>query len=71
FESDTRHGRSKLWQRWLDPVPVEVALPTSAAAVTLCDMYDRTASEREAADGYVSVEVGEEPLYLIEGTRQT
>ncbi|MFP4378152.1 MAG: hypothetical protein ACLFP4_14000 [Spirochaetales bacterium] len=71
FESDTRHGRSKLWQRWLDPVPVEVALPASAAAATLCDMYDRTASEREAADGYVSVEVGEEPLYLIEGTRQT
>jgi len=62
YISDTKIGRSKLWQRWLDPVPMRVAVASDAVVVR--DLYLRTSNKIKAVDGYVEIEVGEEPVYI-------
>jgi hypothetical protein len=63
YRRDLSKGRSKLWQPWLDPVPVRLAVKDGP--VILSDLYGRSREEITAANGTVELKAGEEPCYLI------
>ncbi|MFP4383161.1 MAG: hypothetical protein ACLFSE_03895 [Spirochaetia bacterium] len=63
YRNDLSKGRSKLWQPWLDPVPVRVSVRGSP--VILSDLYGRSREEVPASKGTVTLRAGEEPCYLI------
>lgn len=63
FLRDTSVGRSKHWQRWLDPLPVRIQLPATSGVLT--DLYARTASTiRSTGDGFLEFPCGEEPVFI-------
>lgn len=62
FLSDTSVGRSRHWQRWLDPQPLRIE--TSLTSATLTDLYARTSSQLRATAGVLEFPCGEEPVFL-------
>jgi hypothetical protein len=62
FISDTRIGRSKHWQRWLDPVDIQIATRIKQGIAT--DMYGRKTWPVDNAAGKLTVRCGEEPVFI-------
>ncbi|CAM2910303.1 hypothetical protein [Rariglobus hedericola] len=62
FLSDTSIGRSKHWQRWLDPLPMRVKADVHDAV--LSDLYARTTSTINSTGGSLQFTCGEEPVFI-------
>ncbi|MFH1498746.1 MAG: hypothetical protein ABII82_13075 [Verrucomicrobiota bacterium] len=63
YRRDTRVGRGKHWQPWLDPRPLEIT--TDVAGGRLHDLYDRDIRAVRTADGRLTIPCGEEPVCVI------
>ncbi len=64
YRQDTTVGRPKLWQPWLDPLPVRLSL--SSPEVECTDLYGRETRRLPVTGGSLVIPVGEEPVYLRE-----
>jgi hypothetical protein len=64
YQQDATVGRPKLWQPWLNPQPVRLEIGASAVEVT--DLYGRETQTVSAADGGITIPIGEEPVYIRE-----
>lgn len=62
FLSDTTVGRSKHWQRWLDPLPLRVEADITTG--TLTDLYGRSRSTIRGKAGVLEFSCGEEPVFI-------
>lgn len=62
FQNGTRHGRPDRWTDWQDPVPL--TFRTQSESVEVEDMYRRTRRTIPVVDGVVTIEAGEEPVYI-------
>lgn len=62
FLSDTSVGRSKHWQRWLEPVDIQIT--TDIKHVTCTDLYGRNVSNITNQSGKLKLSCGEEPVFL-------
>ncbi|MEO8616493.1 MAG: hypothetical protein ABI600_15220 [Luteolibacter sp.] len=62
FLSDTRIGRSKHWQCWLDPQPLRIE--TDLPSGKFSDLYDRRRATILNHNGAFEVSCGEEPLFI-------
>ncbi|MEZ0215854.1 MAG: hypothetical protein ACAH89_01840 [Rariglobus sp.] len=63
FLRDTRTGRSKHWQPWLDPRPLQIK--TGSLTGTLHDLYDRTVQPVRDTSGRLTISCGEEPVCVV------
>jgi hypothetical protein len=63
FPRDSRTGRSKHWQAWLDPQPLQIK--TGALAGTFHDLYDRAIQPARATSGQLTISCGEEPVCVV------
>jgi len=63
FLRDSSVGRSKYWQPWLDPRPLDIT--TDASAGVLHDLYDRDVKKVKAENGRITVPCGEEPVCVM------
>jgi hypothetical protein len=63
FLRDTRTGRSKHWQPWLAPQPMQIK--TGAVTGTLHDLYDRDIQTARDSSGVLALSCGEEPVCLL------
>lgn len=65
--ADTRVGRSKLWQPWLDPIEIKVNLPPHDVlpiAYQLTDLYHRHVNTITPIQGALAFRAGEEAVFL-------
>lgn len=70
FISDTRIGRSKPWQRWLDPLPMHVKSDVSAGVIS--DLYARNSAKISSVASTLEFVCGEEPVFIqIEPVKTT
>ena len=58
-----KFGRVDRWAPFVEPVPL--TFRTQAEEVTVIDAYRRTERTVQAVDGRVTIEAGEEPVYLL------
>lgn len=62
FLSDTTVGRSKHWQRWLEPVPIQIT--TDIQVGQLSDLYGRNHAMLKNNAGKLNLHCGEEPMFI-------
>ncbi|MDA3873093.1 MAG: hypothetical protein PF795_03950 [Kiritimatiellae bacterium] len=62
FLSDTRIGRSKHWQPWLESTPMLIEIDLKNARFS--DLYGRSTSTVSSRDGLLKINVGEEPAFV-------
>ncbi len=62
FLSDTTMGRSKHWQRWLEPVDIQIS--TDIKQATANDLYGRKTWQLQNTAGKFNLKVGEEPVLM-------
>jgi hypothetical protein len=62
YISDTSIGRSKHWQRWLEPVDIQIN--TDIKQATCSDLYGRKSTSVNSTNGKLTITCGEEPAFI-------
>jgi len=65
FLRDTKVGRSKHWQPWLEPAPLRITVDVSGGRFS--DLYGRSTNTVTSRDGELEVPCGEEPVFILTG----